>query len=205
MKRLSIALAAVCAALLLASPASAHEDGQWIARAGIGSVQPDSNNLDLGPAGIIEVDDGTSLTLTLTYMFTENWAFDVLAAWPFSHDIELGGIEVASTDHLPPTFSMQYHFSPEGKFQPYVGAGLNYTTFFSTDTTGPLAGTKLDLDDSFGLALQLGADIVLNEKWLVNVDFRYIDIETDAKLDGASLGTVAIDPWVYALAVGYRF
>jgi len=205
MKRFSIALAAAFAALLLAVPASAHEGGTWIARAGVGTVQPESKNLDLSPAGFIEVDDGTSLTLTLTYMFNQKWAFDVLAAWPFSHDIELGGVKVASTDHLPPTFSAQYHFMPDAKFQPYVGAGLNYTTFFSTDTTGPLAGTKLDLDDSFGLALQVGADIEINEKWLVNVDFRYIDIETDARLDGAKLGTVAINPWVYALAVGYRF
>lgn len=205
MKRISIALTAALVALLLAAPASAHEDGAWIFRAGIGTVKPDDNNLDLGPAGMIEVDDGSSLTLTLTYMFTENWAFDVLAAWPFNHDITLNGLEVGSTDHLPPTFSVQYHFMPDAKFQPYVGAGLNYTTFFSTDTTGPLAGTKLDLDDSFGLALQLGADFEINEKWLVNVDVRYIDIETDAKLDGVKLGTVAIDPWVYGLGIGYRF
>ena len=205
MKRLSIALTVAFAALLLAAPASAHDEGTWIVGAGIGSVQPDSDNLSLGPAGMIEVDDGTSLTLTLTYMFSENWAFDVLAAWPFSHDITLGGVEVASTDHLPPTFSAQYHFSPDAKFQPYVGAGVNYTTFFSTDTTGPLDGTKLDLADSFGLALQLGADIEINEQWFVNLDMRYIDLETDAKLDGAKLGTVAIDPWVYAIALRYKY
>ena len=205
MKRISITFAATCIALLLAAPASAHEQGSWIVRAGIGSVAPDSDNLDLGPAGVIEVEDGTSLTLSFTYMFRQNWAFDVLAAWPFSHDVELGGIKVASTDHLPPTFSMQYHFAPDAKFQPYIGAGLNYTTFFSTDTKGPLAGTKLDLDDSFGLGLQLGADIAVNDKWVVNLDLRYIDIESDAKLDGADLGSVVIDPWVYIVAVGYRF
>lgn len=205
MKRLTIALAAVVAAFLLVSPASAHEEGTWVVRAGIGSVQPDSNNLDLGPAGVIEVDDGASLTLNFTYMFTPNWAVDVLAAWPFTHDITLGGVDVAETDQLPPTVSMQYHFAPDSMFQPYVGAGLNYTTFFSTDTKGPLAASSLDLDDSFGLALQLGADLQLNESWLVNLDVRYIDIESDAKLDGADLGTVKIDPWVYSLSVGYRF
>lgn len=205
MKRFTISLTAIVIVLLIAAPAMAHEQGSWIMRAGIGTVAPDSNNLDLGPAGTIEVDDGTSLTLTLTYMFRQNWGFDILAAWPFSHDVELGGVKVASTDHLPPTFSIQYHFAPDGKFQPYIGAGLNYTTFFSTDTKGPLAGTKLDLDDSFGLAMQLGADVELNDSWVINLDARYIDIESDAKLDGASLGTVVIDPWVYAIAVGRRF
>ena len=205
MKRLTIALAAVVAAFSMVSPASAHEEGTWVVRAGIGSVQPDSNNLDLGAAGMIEVDDGASLTLNFTYMFTPNWAVDVLAAWPFTHDITLGGVDVAETDQLPPTVSMQYHFAPDSMFQPYVGAGLNYTTFFSTDTKGPLAASSLDLDDSFGLALQLGADLQVNESWLVNLDVRYIDIESDAKLDGADLGAVTIEPWVYSLSVGYRF
>ena len=205
MRRIITTVTTVLAALAVVSPAAAHEEGTWIIRAGVGTVAPDDNNLDLGALGILEVDDGTSLTLTFTHMLTQNWAFDILAAWPFGHDIKLGSDKVASTDHLPPTFSMQYHFSPDAAFQPYVGAGLNYTTFFSTDTTGPLDGTDLDLDDSFGLALQLGADFKIDEEWLINLDVRYIDIETEAKLDGTSLGDVAIDPWVYAINVGRRF
>ena len=205
MKRFTTILAASAVAMLAAAPATAHEEGSWILRAGVGMVAPESDNLDLGALGMIEVDDGTSLTLTGTYMFTRNWAFDILAAWPFSHDIELSGTKVASTDHLPPTFSGQYHFAPDGKFQPYIGAGLNYTTFFSTDTSGPLAGSNLDLDDSFGFAAQLGADIVLENDWVINLDFRYISIETDAELDGAKLGTVDINPYVYSISVGRRF
>ncbi len=205
MKRFAIFVAAVVVALMIASPAMAHEEGSWILRAGVGTVAPESNNLTLGPGATIEVDDGTSLTLTGTYMFRNNWAFDILAAWPFSHDIELGGVKVAETDHLPPTFSLQYHVIPDGKFQPYFGLGLNYTTFFSTDTKGPLAASRLSLDDSFGLAAQMGADIVLENDWVINFDFRYISIETDATLDGANIGTVDINPWVYAIAVGRRF
>ena len=205
MKRFTTILVAAAVVLLAASPAMAHEKGSWILRAGVGTVAPESDNLDLGAGGVIEVDNGTSLTLTGTYMITQNWAFDILAAWPFSHDIELNGVTVASTDHLPPTFSGQYHFIPDGKFQPYIGLGLNYTTFFSTDTEGPLGGSSLSIDDSFGLAAQLGADIELNEKWVINLDLRYISIEADATLDGADLGKVEINPWVYAISVGRRF
>lgn len=205
MKRFTILIAALVVALMIAAPAMAHEQGSWILRAGVGTVAPESDNLDLGAGGVIEVENGTSLTLTGTYMFTKNWAFDILAAWPFSHDIELGGVTVASTDHLPPTFSAQYHFVPDGKFQPYIGLGLNYTTFFSTDTEGPLAASSLSIDDSFGLAAQLGADIELSDKWVLNLDLRYISIEADATLDGADLGKVEINPWVYAIAVGRRF
>lgn len=213
MKSSKYLLAAGALLALVASPAMAYEAGTWVLRAGVGVVAPDSDNLVLDPATIVEVDDGTSLTLMGTYMFTPNWAFDVLAAWPFNHDIMLGDTKIAETDHLPPTFSMQYHFLPDSTFQPYVGAGLNYTTFFSTDVTQDLTDltgiTDIDLDDSFGLALQLGADWSFGNRWLVNFDLRWIDIESDLTAsDGvtsAELGTVKIDPFVYSINIGYTF
>lgn len=152
------------------------------------------------------MDDGASLTFNFTYLMTANWGVELLAAYPFEHDIDLiGGGEVGDTEHLPPTLSLNYHFTPDGKFQPYIGAGVNYTTFFSESTTGALEGSDLSLDDSWGLAYQVGADIVMNEKWFFNLNVRYIDFESDATLDGADLGTVEIDPWVYGLHLGFQF
>ena len=46
---------------------------------------------------------------------------------------------------------------------------------------------------------------MLENDWVINLEFRYINIETDAKLDGAVLGTVDINPWVYSISVGRRF
>ena len=34
-------------------------------------------------------------------------------------------VKIGETKHLPPTFSFQYHFLPDGQFQPYAGLGLN--------------------------------------------------------------------------------
>ncbi len=188
-------------ALVLSASAGAREAGTWIGRVGITTVYPKSNNSE-----IVDVESGTSLNLNAVYFFSENWAIDVLAAWPFGHDIELkDGTEVGDTDHLPPTVSIQYHFNPAARFYPYVGVGVNYTRFFSEDTTGPLAGADLSLDDSFGLAVQLGADWQLNENWFLNVDARWMDIDTEAKLDGVSIGDVEIDPVVYGISLGYKF
>jgi outer membrane protein len=212
------ALLALLTALTASSvPALAHEAGQWIVRAGIGVVDPKGDNLTVTepPDTItVNVDNGTSMTLMGTYMFTENWALDILASWPFKHDISVttsgtvnGTIPFAEAKHLPPTVSIQYHFLPGGGFQPYVGAGINYTIFTSVDLT-PEAATafsSVDLDNSWGLAAQLGADMMLNDHWLVNVDLRWIDIDADAIVDGQNIGTVAIDPLVYSLNVGYRF
>jgi len=226
MNRKFSVLAASALLASLAVPAQAYDAGDWIFRAGVGTVDPKSNNLSIvddtvaPPLSVgVNVDSGTSLTLMGTYMFTKNWAFDVLASWPFKHDIDATVSDgqttvtfpLASTEHLPPTFSVQYHFMPDGQFQPYVGAGVNYTTFFSIkedaaatdpDVLGPFS---LKLDDSWGLAAQIGADWLFNENWLINLDVRWINIETDAKVDGEKIGTVVIDPIVYSVNIGYKF
>ncbi len=211
MRRTISCFAVVFSSLFLALPVHAHEAGQWVYRVGVGTVQPDDRNLSLDETTFIEVDGGTSATFTLTYFFTPNIAFDILAALPFDHDIVLVadgvGAKVAETNHLPPTLSLQYHFAPDGNFRPYVGVGANWTTFFNTDTIDDLAnaGVNLDLDDSFGVAAQVGADFLIGEDWLVNAEVRYIDIETDATLGGAEIGAVAIEPMVYSISIGYRF
>ena len=211
MRRQIVVFSAVLSLLFLALPIQAHEAGKWVFRAGFGSVEPDSKNLVLDATSYVEVESGSSLTLTGTYFFTPNVALDILGALPFSHDILLvvdgDASEIANTKHLPPTFSVQYHFIPEGDFQPYIGLGVNWTTFFSTDTISAFAdqGIDLKLDDSFGMATQIGADFLVGDDWLINVDVRYIDIETDAELGGADIGGVAIDPWVYSVNLGYRF
>ena len=195
-------LLAVLALNVGAQSANAYETGDWIVRVGVGNVDPKSDNGD-----VASVDSGTTLVFNGTYMFSPTLGLEVLAALPFSHDIELesDGSKVGETKHLPPTVSLQYHFPTEGAFKPYAGIGLNYTIFFDEKTTGALAGTDLDLDDSFGIAGQLGFDYDLNDNMFVNLDVRWINIETDAEVNGAALETVEIDPMVYSLTVGWTF
>jgi len=185
----------------IVTPAMAHEQGEWLMRFGASVVDPKSDNHE-----VVSVDSAWSATLNFTYMVTDNWAVELLAAYPFKHDLELlDGTKVGSTKQLPPTLSLQYHFLPAAKVQPYIGIGLNYTTFFSEKTTGPLGGTDLNLSSSWGMSADIGVDIPFNEKWFFNLDARYIGIDTDARLDGVSLGTVDIDPWVFGAHVGFSF
>lgn len=193
---------AVTTALLAATPlANAQDAGDWEIRAGAHRVVPKSDN-----SSIVNVDAATSVTFSATYMVAPNWGIELLAALPFEHDVNLnGGGEVATVKHLPPTLSAQYHFNPNGRVRPYVGAGLNYTLFFDEDTTGALRGAKLELDGSLGLAAQAGIDFSFGTDWFLSLDGRYIDIDTDAKLNGADLVTVEIDPFTYGLSIGRRF
>lgn len=200
-----IKLGIVCAGLLAATvgthAARAADAGDWLWRVGAHSVRPKSDNHD-----VVNVDSATTLTFNATRLITPNWGVELLAALPFEHDINLnGGGKVASTKHLPPTLSVQYHFMPAGTVRPYAGLGLNYTLFFDEKTRGALAGTDLKLQDSFGLAAQLGVDVSIGNDWFVNVDARWLDIDAKAKVDGTSIGKVHIDPFAYGVSVGRRF
>jgi outer membrane protein len=202
------ALAAALAAGLLAGTAQAYEAGNWLFRIGAYGVFPESDNLSnvLGTGANLNVDDGYSLGFNFTYMVDPNIGIELLLALPFQHDIQLSGAgTVAETSHLPPTLSLQYFFTPESSVRPYVGIGLNYTAFFDEDTKGALERDSLKLDDSWGVAGQLGVDIDVAPNWFVNADFRYIDISSDAKLNGVGIGTVDINPWVIGLTIGTRF
>lgn len=181
--------------------AAAWEPGDWLLRVGASYVSPASDNHET-----VSVGSATSATVNLTYMMTDCWAMEILAAYPFKHDLDLqDGTRIGSTKQLPPTLSLQYHFRPTEKFQPYLGIGINYTSFFSEKTTGPLAGSDLTLGDSWGLAGQAGFDVVLNDKVFLNLDFRYIDIDTKATVDNVSLGKVEVDPFVIGGHIGFRF
>ena len=177
------------------------EAGDWLFRAGGSMVAPKSDNHT-----VVGVEDGYMVTFNGTYFVTNRWAVEVLAALPFKHDIELnGGGTVGEAKHLPPTISAQYHFLPDGAVRPYVGAGLNYTIMFEENLKGPLAGAELELDDSVGWAAQIGVDIDLNDNLFLNAEVRYLDIDTNAKVNGIDFGTVEIDPILFGVNLGFRF
>ena len=201
-KHTATLIGAAVAATLVASPAYALNQGDWLFRIGASNVSPKSNN-----SSIVNVDSATQLSFTIGYMLTPHWGVEALAALPFKHDIRLNsdGSKVATTKELPPTFTVQYYFQPSSSIRPYLGAGVNYTKFFNIKTTGILTGSSLKLGDSWGLAAQAGVDIDLNKKWFLNANVRYIDITTRAKSSAVGNFDVHIDPWVYSLGIGTTF
>lgn len=197
----------VAAAIVFGSGSSlALEQGDWIVRLGAAHVSPDASS-DPVAGSTLDVDNDTQLGITLGYMYTDNIGIGLLAATPFKHDIKLVGTgKVAETKHLPPTLTLQYHFAPKSSVRPYVGAGINYTNFFSEESAGPLAGSSVKLDDSWGLAAEAGVDIDINDRWFLSGQLWYLDIDTEADISGVAnnLG-VEIDPWVVMIGIGTTF
>lgn len=200
----------LCVAALLATviPARASDsvDGPWLLKLGAHDVDPKSDNGQLS-GGSLSARVGSSVrpTATLEYLFMPELGVELIAAWPFEHDVKLNGALAATTRELPPTLSFQYHFTPGGAVSPFIGIGLNYTRFFDVDERGPLTGTRVDLSNSFGFAAHAGLDFRLADRWLAGVDMRWINIETDARVNGSKVGTVTVNPLVYGVYAGYRF
>ncbi|BDM65138.1 outer membrane protein OmpW [Shewanella sp. NFH-SH190041] len=191
----------------------AHQAGDVIFRAGAAVVAPNESSPVVADIARFSVDNNVQLGLNLGYMLTDNWALELLAATPFSHDIALGSLgKIAQTKHLPPTLVAQYYFGQaETTLRPYIGLGINYTNFFDNDFT-PAAKemglTDLSLSNSWGWAAQVGLDYRLNNDWLLNTSIWYADISTDVRFNlGGQAVNVAteIDPWVYMFSVGYQF
>jgi outer membrane protein len=201
---LPFALAATLGAL--AAPAvHAESNDSWIVRIGGAVVAPKSNNGTIAGARA-DVSSSTRPTIDLEYMITPNWGVDVLGASPFLHDISLAGLgTVARTKQLPPTFGINYHFMPNAAWSPFLGAGVNYTNFFSTHATGALYGNSVSIANSWGPAVRAGFDLKISEKWLATVDVRWAYIESDVKVDNTKVGTAKIDPVVFGASIGYRF
>ncbi|WP_066094317.1 OmpW/AlkL family protein [Xanthomonas massiliensis] len=207
-KNVSLIAAGLAAAIAFsAAPAMAQSKGDWTVGVGVGQVAPKSDNGSLVNGTLpVRVGNDVQPTFTGEYFVANNLGIEVLAATPFKHDISIRGLgKVGSTKHLPPVLSLQYHFNTDSRFSPFVGVGVNYTKFFSTDTKGALEGTKLRLDDSWGVAVHAGYDIQLSEKGALRLDVRWADIDTKAKLDGTKIGTVNVDPFVYGVAYVFKF
>lgn len=215
-------LLALTTIVFSALPVFAFESGDIVIRAGVTTVEPreDSGEVTVNGFGVasgLGVDSSTQLGLTLEYFFNKNWGVELLAATPFEHDAAATGAlsglgTIVEVKQLPPTLSAIYHFDIGVHCQPYLGLGINYTTFFSEDLVGngvtAFPGGDVSLDDSWGISVQAGMDFILADNWLLNASVRWIDIDTEAKIEFAG-NTVAADielnPFVYTLSMGFRF
>lgn len=209
MKLQSLVLAAATA--LTMTSAFAVPAGTWTVAAGAHYVDPKSDNGTLNNGLSVDVDGDVRPTISGEYFVADNVGVELLAAIPFHHDITLtdaNGNEVdAKTQHLPPTLSVQYHFDGDNlpmNVKPFVGVGVNYTTFFK-ERVYLGNGNDLELDDSVGVAGHIGLDIPYAPTESFRIDARYMDIKTDASLNGSDLGEVDISPWVYGVAFVKQF
>lgn len=223
-------LAASLLALSIATPmAQAYQAGDIIVRAGAITVDPQESSSDIwvGALGTdvagtqATLDSDTQLGLNFAYMLSNNIGIELLAATPFSHNVGVKGMpggfaglngKLGELKHLPPTLSVVYYpLDAASAFQPYVGAGINYTWFFDTKLSSDAQDkgfSGLDMQDSWGLSAQVGMDYMLTDNIMFNAQVRYIDIDTTGttSFGGSKVKVdVDVDPMVYMVGLGYKF
>lgn len=219
-------------AMLVSTPLMAIEKGDILINARLLNISPNvgdnqimSGGAPLAPPSGIDVDDGNSLGVDITYMMTDNFGLALMLDTSSKHDINgtgnLAGVAIGDVTVLPPSLIAVWHFMPKNNIRPYAGAGINYTMFFSESTTsqftstldavvGPgVTSTGLSVDDTFALVIQAGVDIDINKDWYVSLDAKYLDLDTTAtvQVNGADAATVDFDlnPLVLGVGIGTRF
>ena len=210
--------------------AFAQQKNEWDLRIRAIAVVPQESATIGAIGGGINISNTVVPELDFTYYFAKNFSAELILATtkhkvhttgsnltaiggPASADVDLGSVWL-----LPPTLTLQYHVPTGTGFKPYLGAGLNYTFFYSADKGTTVQGIKYQNTASF--AAQAGFDYDITKKVFLNLDVKKIFLKTDVKVDAANLtpasnpglsaalqaipATVNIKPWVIGVGVGFR-
>ncbi len=196
MKKMLIAAAV---GMLVAGSVAAQES-PWLVRArAVNLAMENKDSTGLG----LTVNDKTIGEVDVSYFFNKNVAAELILTLPQSQNVYSNGSAIGSFKHLPPTLTLQYHFTDIQGFKPYVGAGINYTKI----TGDNVASGAYHLDsESYGAAFQAGVDVPLTKQVSLNFDVKKVYIKTDVyNTSGVSQGTLKLDPLLVGVGVGYRF
>ncbi len=214
------AAAALAMVACMVAPQAWAKQGDVLLRARAIMVAPNEKSsaiLPAFPGEQVKVNNSVMPEVDVTYMATDHIGFELIAATTKHSASGISGTtgslgKLASTWVLPPTLTMQYHPIVDGHVRPYIGAGVNYTLFYSEKPSAALVAavgpTKVHMSSSFGLAAQAGVDIDLSEKMFLNFDIKYIGIDTNARLNTTAAGVqrvkINLDPIVVGVGIGMR-
>jgi outer membrane protein len=118
-----------------------------------------------------------------------------------------------------PGLLAQYTFQGPWGTRPYVGAGVNYTTYTGEQVgdnfTTAFGGTSstAELKSSWGYIAKIGVSVPISRDWFVDASYSRYGISTTATVTTATPGfgnitrtvDVRADPGVFGLTMGYRF
>lgn len=205
----ALMIAAAAVALLSGGAAAAAPDKPWMVHVRALGVLPDESASVTILGGDVDIDDAYVPELDIGYHFTPNWSAElVLGTAEHCVTHTPSGIELGCVWLLPPTLTVKYHFAPEQTFNPYLGAGVNYTIFYSVnDLTAPIL--DVDYENSVGFALQAGFDWKIGDNLYFNVDVKKLFLSTDVTITVAPAtivnADVDINPWLIGVGFGWRF
>jgi outer membrane protein len=128
--------------------------------------------------------------------------------------VPYNNVEVSSARWIAPTLLLEYRLLDENNpWQPFIGVGVNYTTFYDRTTTaagnaafgGP---TRLSLTASVGPAATIGVGYHLSGPWHVYGSYSIAQVKTDLSANTAGVvrtTNISFAPQTLIFSLGYSF
>ena len=155
------------------------------------------------------VDGDGAATLGISYNINDNIAVEAWgAADKFGHRVRTADGKVASVDAQPYAVSGQYHFGNADKIvRPFVGLGYYESNYDGekAEPTGALAGQRIGVETVKGGMATAGVDVNISPTWFARADARYLQGNSDVKVDGVKAGEAELNPVVLGVGIGARF
>lgn len=178
------------------------------------------------PSGVsLKSEDLETLYVGYVRRLSSAFAVELALGYPPKNKVEgkgpatvgsvpFNGVVGATSRWLSPTLLLEYNFlSEDSKFRPYIGVGVNYTTFYERKTTAEgnafLGGpTKLSLTSSVGPAATVGLAYTITPRWHVygSYSISRVNSHITADTEGVIRTTnIKFGPQALVISGGYSF
>jgi outer membrane protein len=166
------------------------------------------------PEARVAFDSHAVATVEAGWRLSPEWSVSLLGGMPPTVSLQGQGAfeklhELRKVTYGSVMAGVQYHPFGQGRIDPYIGGGLDYTFVFST-RGGSLS--DLRINDSFGGVLQAGTDIRLTERLSLYLDIRKIWLSLEGKaLRPTAAGPLPVrvdvqpNPILATIGLSYRF
>lgn len=142
------------------------------------------------PGGNATVDNNTPLSVELGYFLTPHISLAATIGVPPTTTLRGAGSlqgagALGTVTYGPGVYTVRYHFNPEGKLRPYVGAGVNWTIVFDTDDR---ALQNFKTSNTFGPTVTAGVVAPVSDRFSLFGSVSKGWIKTDSTYDLATPG-----------------
>jgi outer membrane protein len=219
------------AALLYCACACADDDGYYNSvRLGLYSVFYHTHADDISgpyvpPGANLEAENLETLYAAYVRTLSSSFDLELTAGYPPLQktkavgpatlgSVPYNGEVIASARWLAPSVLLEYKFlSVSSPLRPYIGVGVNYTTFYDRDSTaaGDAASggpTRLSLTSTVGPVATAGLSWHISGHWNLYGSYSISQVKTilTADTDGVIRTThISFGPQVLVIAAGYSF
>ena len=209
MKKLSISLLALAAALIAAPAAHADQTPGWYVGAGVGATLPPDADLReprTGVHGAREEDVNVDALGDVGYAWTNGLRLEGEYFHNQNNVNKVGGYTNAG-GHISNNAAFAnafYDFKTGTIYTPYVGggAGVDFVNVKSVGASG--AGFLIGDTTKFAYQGIAGVSAQLDPSWSVSIDYRYV-ASLDPKVDSTTGGQGRIDNASHNVIAGLRY